>query len=116
MPKPGGSVSDKDRITRCGPRGQGRREPAPAGFRVSGPPMPHRGLRSRQGEGAMRIDFELSGGGTVYLLRPVSLAAHDWVQDHLPADATWFGGAIVVEHRYIGPLIGGAIGDGLVVQ
>ena len=64
----------------------------------------------------MRVDFELSGGGTVYLLRPVSRAAHNWVEDHLPDDATWFGGAVVVEHRHIGPIIGGAIGDGLVVQ
>jgi len=67
-------------------------------------------------EGAMRLDFELSGGGTVYLLRPVTRAAHNWVEDHLPTDATWFGGAVVVEHRYIGAIIGGAIGDGLVVQ
>ncbi len=35
---------------------------------------------------------------------------------HLPPDATWWCGAVVVEHRYIGPIIGGAIGDGLVVR
>ena len=64
----------------------------------------------------MRVDFELSGGGTVYRLRPVTRAAHNWVEDHLPADATWFAGAVVVEHRDIGPIIGGAIEDGLVVQ
>ena len=40
----------------------------------------------------MQIDFELSGHGTLYLFRP-----------------------IVVEPRDIGPIIGGAIGDGLVV-
>jgi hypothetical protein len=64
----------------------------------------------------MRVDFELSGGGTVYLLRPISRAAHRWVEEHLAADATWWCGAVVVEHRYIGPIIGGAIGDGLVVR
>ncbi len=64
----------------------------------------------------MRVDFELSGGGTVYLLRPVSRAAHHWVAEHLPDDATWWCGAIVVEHCFIGPIIGGAIGDGLVVR
>jgi len=64
----------------------------------------------------MRIDFELSGHGSVYLLHPLTRAAHAWVNDHLPADATWFGGAVVVEHRYIGPIIGGAIGDGMVVR
>jgi len=31
-------------------------------------------------------------------------------------DATWWRGAVVVEHRYIGPIIGGAISDGLVVR
>jgi hypothetical protein len=64
----------------------------------------------------MGVDFELSGGGTVYLLRPVSRPAHNWVEEYLPANATWFADAIVVEHRYIGPIIGGAIGYGLVVQ
>ena len=39
-----------------------------------------------------RIDFEISGGGTVYLLHPRTSAARAWVEDHLPADATWFGG------------------------
>jgi hypothetical protein len=67
-------------------------------------------------EDAIGVDFELSGGGTVYLLRPVSRPAHNWVEEYLPANATWFADAIVVEHRYIGPIIGGAIGYGLVVQ
>jgi len=35
---------------------------------------------------------------------------------NLPEDATWWCSAVVVEHRYIGPIIGGAIGDGLVVR
>ena len=63
---------------------------------------------------AQRIDFELSGG-TVYLFRPLTRVAHAWVEEHLPADATWCS-AVAVEHRYIGPIIGGAIGEGLVVQ
>lgn len=50
----------------------------------------------------MRIDFELSGHGTVYLFRPITRAARVWVDEHLPADATWWCGAVVVEHRYIG--------------
>ncbi len=64
----------------------------------------------------MRIDFELSGHGTLYLLPPLTPAAHHRVEEHLPADATWWCGAVVVEHRYIGPIIGGAINDGLVVR
>jgi hypothetical protein len=61
-------------------------------------------------------DFELSGHGTVYLLHPLTPAALDWVDEHLPEDATWWCGSAVVEHRYIGPIVGGAIGDGLVVR
>ena len=64
----------------------------------------------------MHVDFEISGGRTVYLLHPLTREARAWVDEHLPADATWFGSAVVVEHRYIGDIVGGAIGDGLVVQ
>jgi hypothetical protein len=63
-----------------------------------------------------RIDFEISGGGTVYLLHPLTRAARAWVAEHLPDDATRWCGAIVVEPRYIGPIVQGAIADGLVVR
>ncbi len=33
----------------------------------------------------MRIDFELSGHGTLYLLPPLTPAAHHRVEEHLPA-------------------------------
>ena len=64
----------------------------------------------------MQIDLEVFGGGSVYLLHPLTRAARDWVNEHLPDDATWFCGADVVEHRYIGPIVGGVIGYGLVVR
>jgi hypothetical protein len=64
----------------------------------------------------MQIDFEVSGGGSVYLLHPLTRAARDWVDEHLPEDATWWCGAVVVEHRYIGPIVGGAIAAGMVVR
>jgi hypothetical protein len=73
-------------------------------------------LFKTNGTSPPQSDFELSGHGTLYLLLRLTPAAHAWVEDHLPEDATWFAGAIVVEHRYIGPIIGGAIGDGLVVR
>ncbi len=64
----------------------------------------------------MQIDFESSGHGTLYLLRPVSRAANAWVEEHPPADATWWCGAVVVEHRYIGDIVRGAVADGLRVR
>ena len=63
-----------------------------------------------------RIDFEISGGGTVYLLHPLTRAARTWVEEHLPTDAMRLGDAVAVEWRYIGDIVGGAISDGLVVR
>lgn len=61
-------------------------------------------------------DLLVENHGSIFLLRPLTDVAHDWVDTHLPDDATWFCGAVVVEHRYIGPIVGGAIGDGLVAR
>jgi hypothetical protein len=53
-------------------------------------------------------DIHLENYGSLFLLRPITDIAHDWVEGHLPEDATWWCGAVVVEHRFIGPIIGGA--------
>lgn len=62
------------------------------------------------------MDFELRGGGTVYVLAPLTEAAHEWVAENLPEDATWFGGGVAVEHRYIGDIVEGLAADGLTVE
>ena len=75
------------------------------------------GLPRQYWEAVMaRIDFEISGGGTVYLLHPLTRAARAWIAQHLPADALRLGNAVAVEWRYIGDIVGGALGDGLVVR
>jgi hypothetical protein len=66
--------------------------------------------------GSSPPDFDLSGDGSLYLLRPLTPPAHAWVEEHLPDDATWFGTAVAVEHRFIADIIFGAIRDGLLVQ
>jgi hypothetical protein len=58
------------------------------------------------------IDFEISGGGTVYLLHPLTDKAHEWVAEYLPADSFRLGEAVAVEWRYIGHIVGAAIADG----
>lgn len=60
-------------------------------------------------------DFYVRGGGSVFLLYPNSNAALEWLNEHIEADAQMFGDAIVVEHRYIRPLVAGIISDGLEV-
>ena len=61
-------------------------------------------------------DFKLSDQGTLFLLQPLTQAARAWVDEYLPEDAFWFGGSVVVEHRFIGDLVRGAIADGLEVR
>jgi len=63
-----------------------------------------------------RIDFAISGGGTVYLLHPLTRAARTWVAEHLPLDAMRLGHAVAVDWRSIGDIVVGAIGAGLVVR
>jgi hypothetical protein len=64
----------------------------------------------------MRIDFEVSRHGTVYLLRPITGAAHAWVDGRLPADAIRSGSAFAIDQRCIGVIIPGATENGLVVR
>lgn len=45
----------------------------------------------------MAVDPLVQGGGSVYLLRPVSPAGSAWVEARIPEDATWFAGAVAVE-------------------
>jgi hypothetical protein len=63
-----------------------------------------------------QIDFEIFGGKTVYLLHPLTPEAHDWVAEHLPADALHLGDAVAVEWRYLRNVVGGAVADGLRVR
>ena len=63
-----------------------------------------------------KFDFLVHSEGTVYLLRAASPAGAAWIEAHIPADATWFGGAVVVEHRFIGNIVRGAVADGMRVR
>lgn len=84
---------------RCGPySGQGGRHARRVQDQGTSPPKP---------------DFELSDHGMLFLLRPLTQAAHTWVEEHIPDDTTWFADAIVVEHRYIGDIVRGAREAGL---
>lgn len=61
-------------------------------------------------------DFVVSGGGTLYLLTPVTKRAQKWVDEHLPEDRQTLGTGIAVEHRYIGEIVEGIKRDGLIVR
>lgn len=60
------------------------------------------------------MDILVENHGTLYLLRPVSSTADEWLRD--VTDGTWFGGALVVEPRYVRDIVDGAVGSGLACQ
>jgi hypothetical protein len=60
-----------------------------------------------------RVDLLLHGDGAIYLLHPASRRGRRWVGKHISGDHQEWAGAIVVEHRYIGDIVRGAIADGL---
>jgi hypothetical protein len=61
-------------------------------------------------------DFSVRDEGTLFLLYPQSEAAKAWVEEHIPEDATYWGNAVVVEHRYIQDILAGINEDGLIVD
>jgi hypothetical protein len=61
-------------------------------------------------------DFEVSGGGSIYIFTPLTPAARDWVAEFLPEDAQRWAGGVVIEHRYISDVVMGAQRDGFSVR
>lgn len=64
----------------------------------------------------MRPDLVVGGGGTVYLVHPVSQRGTRWIAEHIPYDALRLGDAVVVEHRFVLDVVRGAVADGLRVR
>lgn len=60
-------------------------------------------------------DFTVSDQGSIVLLSIYTDAAKEWVAEHLPADATRWGNAVVIEHRYANDIVEGIEADGLTV-
>ena len=45
-------------------------------------------------------DVLVSNEGTLFLFCPLTPRAKQWIENTVQSDATWFGNALVVEHRY----------------
>jgi hypothetical protein len=58
-------------------------------------------------------DFTIENHGSLFLVRPLTEAARDWLNDHVADEAQWFGGALAVEPRYVDALVEGMVEDGL---
>ena len=61
-------------------------------------------------------DFLVENHFTIFLLKPLTPAGNSWISDHLPEDRMTFGGAVVVEPRYIWAILAGIQDDGLAVS
>jgi hypothetical protein len=84
----------------------------PAGFS----PQPEIGVQIMDAANCNGCDFTLNNQGTIFLLTPITESASDWISESLPSDAMTFGRATVIEHRFIGDIIDGILGDGLTVE
>jgi hypothetical protein len=71
---------------------------------------------SASGSSPTQPDFMVENHGSIFLLQPLSPAANSWIEENLPEDHLTFGGAVVVEHRYIADIVHGAKASGLGVQ
>lgn len=64
----------------------------------------------------MEIDIEVTSGGSVFLVRPLTDAGRDWLHENVESEGwQWLGDALAVEHRYIEPLVCGMVQAGLEV-
>ena len=59
------------------------------------------------------FDFSVESHGSIYLVLPSSQPARAWLQENVQADSQWICGALAVEHRFIGDLLGGMNEAGL---
>lgn len=61
------------------------------------------------------FDFRVIGEGSVYLLLPMTDAANNWCDDHLPEDAPMMATSYAIEHRYIQDISAGILRDGMTI-
>ena len=62
-------------------------------------------------------DVALTFLGSIALITPLTEPATIWVGQHLESEESLFWcGALVVEARYLGPIVAGMADDGLVIQ
>ena len=60
-------------------------------------------------------DIRFEDHGTIWLIRGKTSAGEEWLAENVQAE-TFFGGAIVAEHRFVSDIIAGAQAEGLVVD
>jgi len=63
------------------------------------------------------MDFKIENHGTIYLFRPLTASAQEWVEEHVEIPGwDWLGNGFGVEHRYAEPLIEGILDAGFEID
>jgi hypothetical protein len=65
---------------------------------------------------ANAVDVFVENYGSIFLFRPMTQAATDWISEQVQDDAQWFGNALSVESRYALDLADGMRRDGLTLE
>jgi len=60
-------------------------------------------------------DLIVRDEGTLCLFCQLTPRARAWIDEHVQPDATWYGDALVVEHRYVWALAVGMNEAGLTI-
>lgn len=62
-------------------------------------------------------DVRMENHGTVVMLRPLTDAGRDWIEENVHAEGwQWFGGALACEPRMVEPVLQGMADAGLTVE
>jgi hypothetical protein len=60
--------------------------------------------------------FSVENHGTIVLVRPHSDDVKSWLEEHTDEEAQWFGSALVVEPRYVAPIVEALVEEGYALQ
>lgn len=62
------------------------------------------------------MDFTLQDHFSLLVLTPNTPLARVWVDENLPSDATHWHNGVVIEPRYIGPIVDGLLEEGFTID
>jgi hypothetical protein len=64
-----------------------------------------------------KIDIVVRDEGSIFLVSAETEEGRDWIEENMGVgeEHTYFGGSLVVEHRYIDDIIEGMLKEGLIV-
>ena len=57
-------------------------------------------------------DFRIENHGSIFLFDPQNTSAENHLRDNVSEEAQWFGGALVVEPRYVIDLVAALEAEG----